>query len=73
MYHAMKRSAKSASDKEIRIVRARAILRESSSDRLPRERLRSAEPKLTTIAMSNPIISNRTKDSILRSSVQDLA
>jgi hypothetical protein len=73
MYHAMKRSAKSASDKEIRIVRARAILRESSSDLLPRERLRRAEPKLTTIAMSNPIISNRTKDSILRSSVQDLA
>ena len=70
MYQAMMSSANSASDREIRIVNARAILRESSS-LLPRERWRSAEPRLTTIAMSKPTTSSRNQDSILRPSVQE--
>src|SRR6185437_15143341 len=67
MYQAMMSSAKSRSDSEIRIVRARAILRESCSP-LPRERWRKANPRLTTIAMSTARISSRTRDSILRPS-----
>src|SRR5689334_10695059 len=39
-----------ASDRPMRTVRARAILRESSSDRLPRERWNRALPRLATIA-----------------------
>jgi len=68
MYHAMMSSAKSAIDREIRIVRARAILRESSA-LLPRERWRSAEPRLTKMAMSRQMTSGRSRYSILRPSV----
>ena len=69
MYQKMMSSAKSASDSEIRIVNARAILRESSSLE-PRERCRRAEARLTTIAISKMMMSGRTKGCILRSSVQ---
>ena len=59
-YQAMISSARSASDKEIRIVRARAIFRESSS--LPlRDRWRRAEPRLATMAMNMTTRIGRTK------------